>query len=71
MPEGRVSIAGVEISPDHYIGGKRIKSKERFLDRSPIDGTALAEISAGGKAEAEMACECRAPGIPRVGGGGA
>lgn len=55
MSEGRVNVAGVEISPDHYIDGKRVKSKERFLDRSPIDGAALAEISAGGEAEAEMA----------------
>jgi acyl-CoA reductase-like NAD-dependent aldehyde dehydrogenase len=55
MSEGRVNVAGVEISPDHYIDGKRVKSKDRFLDRSPIDGSALAEISAGGAPEAEMA----------------
>jgi len=55
MSEGRVTIAGIEVSPDHYIDGKRVKSKDRFLDRSPIDGSALAEISAGGPAEAEMA----------------
>ncbi len=47
MSEGRVNVAGVEISPDHYINGKRVKSKDRFLDRSPIDGSALAEIAAG------------------------
>jgi acyl-CoA reductase-like NAD-dependent aldehyde dehydrogenase len=55
MSEGRVTIAAVEISPDHYIDGKRVTSKERFLNRSPIDGSALAEISAGGAVEAEMA----------------
>ncbi len=55
MSEGRVNVAGVEISPDHYINGKRVKSKDRFLDRSPIDGSALAEIAAGGEAEAEIA----------------
>ncbi|MEI9996906.1 MAG: aldehyde dehydrogenase [Rhizomicrobium sp.] len=32
-----------------------MKSKDRFLDRSPIDGSALAEIAAGGEAEAEIA----------------
>ena len=55
MPEGRMSVAGVDVSTDHYIDGKRVPSKERFLDRSPIDGSALAEISAGGQAEADMA----------------
>jgi aminomuconate-semialdehyde/2-hydroxymuconate-6-semialdehyde dehydrogenase len=55
MPEGRMSVAGVDVSTDHYIDGKWVPSKERFLDRSPIDGSALAEISAGGQAEADMA----------------
>jgi aminomuconate-semialdehyde/2-hydroxymuconate-6-semialdehyde dehydrogenase len=55
VPQGRVNIAGVEVSTDHYIDGRRVPSKERFLDRSPIDGAALAEISAGGSAEADTA----------------
>jgi len=55
VSQGRVSIAGVDVSTDHYINGRRIASKERFLDRSPIDGAALAEVSSGGAAEAEMA----------------
>src|ERR1700722_14153557 len=55
MSEGRVNVAGVDVSTEHYIDGRRVASTERFLDRSPIDGTALAEISAGGAAEADMA----------------
>lgn len=64
MSEGRVNVAGVEISPDHYIDGTRVKSKDRFLDRSPIDGSALAEISAGGEAEAEMAVSAARRAFP-------
>lgn len=55
MSASSVNIAGVDVATDHYIGGRRVASKERFLDRSPIDGAALAEISAGGAAEADMA----------------
>ena len=54
MSEGRVNVAGVEVSTDHYIDGRRVASKERFLDRSPVDGSALAEISAGGAVEAAL-----------------
>jgi acyl-CoA reductase-like NAD-dependent aldehyde dehydrogenase len=57
VSEGRVNVAGVEVSTEHYIGGRRVASKDRFLDRSPVDGSALAEISAGGHAEADAAVE--------------
>ena len=30
-------VAGVAVSPDHFIGGERVASDERFEDRSPID----------------------------------
>ncbi len=68
MPEGRVTVAGVEVSTDHYIGGRRVASKERFPDRSPVDGSALADISAGGAAEADAAVERGATGLPGLGG---
>jgi acyl-CoA reductase-like NAD-dependent aldehyde dehydrogenase len=64
MSEGRVNVAGVEVSTDHYIGGRRVASKETFLDRSPIDGSALAEVSAGGSAEADMAVEAARSAFP-------
>ncbi|MHB8528509.1 MAG: aldehyde dehydrogenase [Caulobacteraceae bacterium] len=57
MPEGSVNVGGVEVSTDHYIDGRRVASKERFPDRSPVDGSALAEVSAGGATEAEMAVD--------------
>ena len=64
MSEGRVNVAGVDVSTDHYINGRRIASKDRFLDRSPVDGSALAEISAGGAAEADMAVDAARRAFP-------
>ena len=40
---------------DHFIGGERVASEERFEDRSPIDGAVIAEVSRGGAAEADAA----------------
>ncbi len=48
-------VAGVEISTEHWIGGKRVASRETFADLSPIDGTHLADISAGGAVEVDAA----------------
>jgi acyl-CoA reductase-like NAD-dependent aldehyde dehydrogenase len=52
---GRVEIAGVGVSPDHFIGGERVASAERFVDLSPIDERPLAEVARGGVREAELA----------------
>ncbi|THD78590.1 MAG: aldehyde dehydrogenase [Phenylobacterium sp.] len=59
-----MNVAGVDVSTEHYIDGRRIVSKEHFLDRSPIDGSALAEVSAGGKAEADMAVDAARRAFP-------
>jgi acyl-CoA reductase-like NAD-dependent aldehyde dehydrogenase len=48
-------VAGVEVSPDHFIGGERVASRDRFLDSSPIDEQPLAEIARGSAADAEIA----------------
>ncbi len=64
MPEGRVNVAGVEVSTDHYIDGRRVASKQRFLDRSPVDGSSLAEVSAGGAAEADAAVDAARRAFP-------
>ncbi len=48
-------VAGVEVSTDHFIGGERVASAERFDDLSPITGEVLARVSAGGPEEAAMA----------------
>ncbi|MDO8838339.1 MAG: aldehyde dehydrogenase [Parvibaculum sp.] len=64
MSANTVSVAGVDISTDHWIGGKRVASKEKFADFSPVDGSHLADISAGGKAEAEAAVAAARKAFP-------
>jgi acyl-CoA reductase-like NAD-dependent aldehyde dehydrogenase len=60
----RVQVAGVSVSPDHFIGGERVLSDRRFLDVSPIDEQPLAEIARGGAAEAEAAVAAAAAAAP-------
>ncbi|MBV1906965.1 MAG: aldehyde dehydrogenase [Pseudomonadales bacterium] len=50
-----VQIAGIEVSTEHFINGKRVASERKFTSISPIDGSKLAEISAGGKVETDAA----------------
>ncbi|MBX3505568.1 MAG: aldehyde dehydrogenase [Parvibaculum sp.] len=64
MSGNRVKVAGVEVSTDHWIGGRRVASKEKFADFSPIDGSYLADVSAGGKAEADAAVEAARKAFP-------
>jgi len=64
MSANTVSVAGVDISTDHWIGGKRVASKEKFANFSPVDGSHLADVSAGGKAEAEAAVAAARKAFP-------
>jgi acyl-CoA reductase-like NAD-dependent aldehyde dehydrogenase len=57
-------VAGVEVSPDHYIGGRRVTGDDRFEDRSPIDGELLAEIARGGEKEVQLAVEAAEAAFP-------
>ncbi len=50
-------VAGVEVSLDHYIGGERVASSDRFDDVSPIDERLIGQVARGGTAEARMAVE--------------
>ena len=53
---GRIAnVAGVEVSSDHWIDGRRVTSTERFANLSPVDGSHLADVAAGGKAEVDDA----------------
>ena len=49
------AIAGVEVPPEHYIGGRRVPSSDTFLDRSPIDESELAAVARGGEDEVDAA----------------
>lgn len=64
MSTNIVKVAGVEVSTDHWIGGKRVASKEKFANFSPIDGSHLADISAGGKSEADAAVAAARKAFP-------
>jgi acyl-CoA reductase-like NAD-dependent aldehyde dehydrogenase len=41
----RPHVAGIEVSPDHFIGGERVASGRRFEVISPIDQSLLAEVA--------------------------
>ena len=58
------TVAGIDVSPDHYIGGRRVASAERFEDRSPVDGLLLAEVARGGSTEVEAAVAAATAAFP-------
>jgi acyl-CoA reductase-like NAD-dependent aldehyde dehydrogenase len=53
--EHRVEVEGVSVSTDHFIGGERVSSRDRFEDISPIDEQVIAEVARGGEEEADRA----------------
>jgi acyl-CoA reductase-like NAD-dependent aldehyde dehydrogenase len=57
-------VAGVAVSPDHFIGGRRVTSNDRFEDRSPIDEHVLAEVARGGDREVGLAVEAARSAFP-------
>jgi 5-carboxymethyl-2-hydroxymuconic-semialdehyde dehydrogenase len=60
----RVEVAGVSVSPDHFIAGARVESAATFTDLSPIDGEPIAEVARGGAAEADAAVAAAAGAFP-------
>jgi betaine-aldehyde dehydrogenase/5-carboxymethyl-2-hydroxymuconic-semialdehyde dehydrogenase len=58
------TVAGVEVSTDHFIGGERVGSDATFTDLSPIDGSVLAEVARGGRREAELAVAAAEEAFP-------
>lgn len=57
-------VAGHRVSTEHYIGGKRVGSSRSFEDRSPIDGSLLAEVSRGDADTADLALGAAAEAFP-------
>lgn len=57
-------IAGHDISPDHYIDGRRIASDEQFELTSPIDQQVLGRIAAGSDAHVEQALQAAERAFP-------
>lgn len=55
----------LEVSPDHYIAGRRVGSRERFEVRSPIDWNhTLACVARGGEEEVDMAVRAARDAFP-------
>ncbi len=52
-----VTVGGVDVSLDHWIGGRRVSSSATFVDVSPVDGSHLGDVARGGQQEAELAVE--------------
>jgi aminomuconate-semialdehyde/2-hydroxymuconate-6-semialdehyde dehydrogenase len=50
-----LTVEGVEVSPDHWIGGQRVGSSEAFADLSPIDEEVIARVARGDAREANAA----------------
>jgi aminomuconate-semialdehyde/2-hydroxymuconate-6-semialdehyde dehydrogenase len=50
-----LTVEGVEVSPDHFIGGQRVGSSEAFADVSPIDEEPIAHVARGDAREANAA----------------
>jgi acyl-CoA reductase-like NAD-dependent aldehyde dehydrogenase len=60
-----VSVAGVEVDTGHFIGGEpRSLGSRTFEVRSPIDGSLLAEVAAGGREDVNRAVEAARTAFP-------
>ncbi|HEU4355604.1 MAG TPA: aldehyde dehydrogenase [Actinomycetota bacterium] len=50
-----MTIDGIDVATDHWIGGERVGSADAFADVSPIDERTIAEVARGGPAEVDGA----------------
>ena len=57
-------VAGVTVDTRHWIGGQRVSSAETFASISPIDGSEIAQVHRGGKAEADAAVAAARAAFP-------
>ncbi len=60
----RAEVAEIEVSTEHYIGGERVAGDATFTDLSPIDESVLAEVSRGGRREADLAVAAATEAFP-------
>ena len=58
------SIAGVDVSPLHFIDGARVGSDATFTDISPIDEAPLAEVARGAPVEVDAAVDAARAAFP-------
>jgi len=60
----QVELAGLTVDTRHYIDGARVASEATFESVSPIDGSVLAHIARGDKAEVDVAVAAAAAAFP-------
>jgi acyl-CoA reductase-like NAD-dependent aldehyde dehydrogenase len=58
------TISGIAVSPDHFIGGRRVPGEDTFEDISPIDQSVLAHVARGGPREVDMAVRAAQDAFP-------
>jgi acyl-CoA reductase-like NAD-dependent aldehyde dehydrogenase len=64
MTKNIATVAGVDVSTDHFIGGRRVSSAERFANHSPVDSSHLADVAAAGSAEVDEAVAAARKAFP-------
>ena len=64
MTSPELNVAGIAVSPDHYIGGQRVASSQRFDLRSPIDQSWLGTMCDAGTAEVDAAIAAAQQAFP-------
>ncbi len=65
MPSSRVEVSEVAVSPDHYIGGRRVPSGTTFESRSPLDWDwKLADVARGDALTADRAVTAAVDAFP-------
>jgi 5-carboxymethyl-2-hydroxymuconic-semialdehyde dehydrogenase len=64
MSTNTIDVGGVEVSTDHWIGGRRVASATTFEDISPIDESVIGHIARGGPAEAAAAVGAATDAFP-------
>ena len=65
MPSTRVEISDTAVSPDHFIGGKRVSSPATFEVRSPLDWDwHLADVARGDPLTADQAVSVAVDAFP-------
>jgi 5-carboxymethyl-2-hydroxymuconic-semialdehyde dehydrogenase len=64
MTSALLDVAGIAVSPDHYIDGRRVASPETFELRSPIDQAVLGQVSEGQEAHVDAAIAAAARAFP-------
>ncbi len=64
MNRNMITVAGVDVSTDHFIGGRRVTSTQRFANHSPVDGSHLADVAAADSGEIDEAVAAARKAFP-------